>query len=419
MVYVGSTLLAVMTSRVYGIAASGTTFASTNLGALSGSDAVTIGVNNAATPNIVAVCSAGTFNLFTGSAPTSFADGDLPSVNSVTGANGYLVFSTGGGEIWATGLNAVTVASDAFVSAQMPLYRVVYFRGELFAMGPEGIKVYEESGDTPFPFRYKKVLIPKGICGTHAVAAGDKGAGSVKGWADALIWAGEDNVVYRLDGYTPTPISNSDVSRAIATAADRTLIEASTYMDGPNAFFVLTSPGEWTWECNLTTGYQWNERQSLDRDDWRARRSIRAFDRWIVGDDESGKLFEIDNTYRREEDDPLVWHLESGDNADFPSRIAVPDLILDFTAALGNAAGADPIETDPVVMISWSLNGGHDWGSEVRRGLGQQGDGGRLVRVTPVGTTKAKGIRIKLRVSDPVPVGFLGGQLPGVQERAA
>jgi hypothetical protein len=129
-------------------------------------------------------------------------------------------------------------------------------------------------------------------------------------------------------------------------------------MDGPNAFFVLTSPGEWTWECNLTTGYQWNERQSLDRDDWRARRSIRAFDRWIVGDDESGKLFQIDNTYRREEDDPLVWHLESGDNADFPSRIAVPDLILDFTAALGNAAGADPIETDPVVMISWSLNGG-------------------------------------------------------------
>jgi hypothetical protein len=81
---------------------------------LSGTDTVTIARNNAATPNIVAVCDAGMFNLFTNSAPTAFADGDLPASNSVAGLNGYLIFTTGAGQIWATGLNAVTVASDAF-----------------------------------------------------------------------------------------------------------------------------------------------------------------------------------------------------------------------------------------------------------------------------------------------------------------
>jgi hypothetical protein len=278
-------------------------------------------------------------------------------------------------------------------------------------MGPKGIKVYEETGDSPFPFRWKKITIPRGLCGTHAVVGG------VDGWADELMWAGEDNVVYRLNGYTPDPISNDDVTRAIATAADRTLIEASAYMDGKYAFFVLTSPGEWTWEYNVTTG-SWNERESYERDDWRGRHTIRAFDRWISGDDETGKLFTIDNTYRFEEDDPLIWHLESGDNANFPNRIAVPEAFFDFTAALGVAAGLDPIETDPKVMISWSLNGGYDWGSEIQRSLGAQGEGGKLVRVCPVGTTKGKGIRFRLRVSDPVPIGFNGGQMPGVQARA-
>lgn len=409
---VGTTMLAVFDERVYSVTESGGVLSSSNRGALTGTDTITIATNNAATPNIVAVTEDGTFNLFTSSAPTAFVDGDLPSVNSCTGANGYIVFSTGGGEIWATDLNSVSVASDAFVSAQMPLRRVIYFRGELFAMGANGIKVYEETGETPFPYRYKKILIPRGLCGTHAVV------GNVNGWADELIWVGEDNVVYRLDGYAPAPISNDDVTRAIETAADRTLIEASAYMDGKNAIFSITSPDEWTWEYNVTTA-QWNERGSSERDDWRARRSIRAFDQWIVGDVASGKLFAVDNTYRKEEDDPLIWHLESGDNANFPNRIAVGEVLFDFTAAVGSATGSDPIETDPVVLISWSLDGGFTWGNELRRELGAQGEGGRLVKVSRVGMTRSKGVRFRLRISDPVLVSFKGGSMPNVQARAA
>lgn len=412
-ILVGSTLLVVLNERVYAVTQSGSTFLANNLGALAGTQRVTIAKNNAGTPNIAAVTSTGTFNLFTASAPTSFADGDWPSVNSITAANGYMVGATGAGVLWATDLNAVTVASNSNESTQMPLSRVVFFRDELFAMGPEGIKVYGESGDEddPFPFRYKKIKIPRGLAGTHAVA------GFEEGWANELIWAAVDNNVYRLSGYSAEPIANEAVSRAIATCVDKTLLEASVYVEGLYSFWELTSPGEWTWVYNLTTG-EWNEGQSYLRDDKRARCSVFAFDRWIRGDDTTGKLSSVDPTYYREYGEPLIWQLESGDNAAFPARLAIPRADFDFTAAVGHAAGEDPIEIDPKVMISWSLDGGYTWGNELTCPLGKQGESGRLVTINRIGLTKGKGVRFRLSVSDPVHSGFQGGQLPAIARAA-
>lgn len=417
-VYIGSTLIVVLDERVYAVTLSGVTFSATNLGELAGTDTVTIARNYAGTPNIIAVCEAGTFNLFTGSAPTSFADGDLPAVTSCTTANGYLVFLTGSGEIWATALNAVTVESDAFQATQMTGRRVIYFRGELFVFGDKAIKVYEETGDDPFPFRFKKIEIPSGTCGTHAVAAGGRGA--TEGWIGELFWVGEDNIVYRLNGYSPEAVSNDDVTHAIANAADRTLIEISLYMDGKYAIVQISSPGEWTWEYNASTGL-WNERESYGRTDNRARCSIYAFDRWIRGDADTGKLSSVDTTYLKEYNDALIFHLESGDNAMFPYRFAVGPAYFDFVAGQGNAAGEDPIETDPKAMLSWSLNGGATWGNELHRPLGAQGETNKLVKISNCGLTKAKGIRFRVRVSDPVNATFLGGRIGDeeMQRRAA
>jgi hypothetical protein len=412
---IGSTLLVVLDERVYAVTESAGVFTATNLGALAGTDAVTIARNNAATPNIVAFCEAGIFNLFTNSAPTSFADGDLPASVAGCSANGYIVAVTGGGEIWSTALNAVTVGSDAFTNAQSNpdgLLRPVWFRGELFAFGNKTIEVFEETGDDPFPFRNKKISIPCGLIGTHAVA------GFEEGWVGQLIWAAEDDSVRLLSGYDAKVISNEDVSRAIKDCADRSLLEACVYMDGQNAIWSLTSPGEWTWEYNATTG-QWNEGQSYGVNDRRIRHSVRAFDRWIVGDDATGLFAEIDPDYHFEYGDPLIWELRSGSNASFPYPVEIPAAFFNFVAALGSAPGSDPIETTPKVMISWSLDGGYRYGNELTRELGRQGEGSKLVRVNGLGTTRSKGIRFRLRISDPVDVVFFGGEMPDVKARAA
>lgn len=414
MILIASTLITVYDDRVYAVSVSGGNLIASDLGVLTGSDPITVARNNASPANIVAVCNAGTFNLFTAAAPSSFADGDLPAVNSCESANGYIVFSTASGEIWATDLNAVTVLSSSFVETQLEggLLRVIWYRDELFAFGPNGIKVYDETGATPFPFQYKKIHIPVGIIGTHAAA------GNQDGFTGQLGWVASDNTVRLLDGYTPKIISNEDVSRAIATAADPSDIRMCAYMDGQYPILSITSPNEWTWEVNLLT-LTWNERKSNGRLDWRARCAVKAFDMWLAGDDSTGLLGKIDPTYHKEYDSELTWEVVSGSNAAFPSPIAVGQAQFWFNAALGDAAGADVTETDPSVLISWSLDGGHTFGSSVTRALGVEGDGFRVAGISTVGLAGPRGVRFHLQVSDPVEPGFQGGELPNVQRRAA
>ena len=289
--------------------------------------------------------------------PDHFTEsGDLPSVDSVAGMNGYLIFTTGAGAIWATDLNAVTVQSDARTVAQMKpdaLLRGVAFRGEFFAFGTESIEVYDDVGTNPFPLQYKS-LIPRGLIGTHAVA------GFEDGWANELMWVGEDGNVYLLDGYTPRPVGNDDVSRAVSTAGNRAAIEACVYMDGKNPFFAVTSPGEWTWEYNVATA-AWNERKSYGRADWRARRAIRAFDRWIAGDDATGRFAAIDSTYAREHGGALVWRLESGANAQFPQRIVIPRGGFQFHRGAGLSPRRGPDRDRSAGDDRRSLDGGYAW----------------------------------------------------------
>jgi hypothetical protein len=402
---VGGTLLIVLNERVYTVTESAGVFTATNQGALTGTDNVTIARNNAGTPNIVAVTDDGTFNLFVGSAPTSFADGDLPSVNSVTGVNGYFIWTTAAGVLWASGLNAVSVASNANQSTQTHphgLLRGVFFRNEFFACGPDGLSVWDETGASPFPLEYKKIFIPVGLIGTHAITGFENGGPGV------VVWVAPDYTVRRLNGYSPDVVSNDSVSNAIKSAADTSLIEACCYTDGKNAFAAFTSPGEWTWELNLSTG-AWDEKASYGRDDWRGRKSVFAFNRWLIGDDETGKLAAIDSTYKKEYADALIWLVRSGPNAQYNTR---DGLEFDITAALGNAAGDDPIETDPVVMIRYSVDGGYTWSSQLTRALGQQGQADRRVIINRLGMLKAKGLVVEVSISDPVSFEFYGAGTP-------
>jgi hypothetical protein len=406
-VVVAGTMVAVLDTRAYAVTKSGVTYSATNLGALNGTDMITVAKNNAGTPNIVAVTSEGAFNLFTGSAPTSFADADLPQPVSVNEIDGYFIFPIGDGRIFATDLNSVSVATNSFTTEQgLVNRRGVTFRGEVFIFGDKWTGVYRDAGTSPFPLE-RRFTIPKGIAGTHAIA------GWEPGWANELIWVGEDSIVYKLNGYTPVPISNHDVARdieAAAAAGDHDQLEASVYMQGGHAMWRLTYPDNWSWEYNNTTG-NWHERESYGRDDCRASGSIRAFDEWIIGDRDTGLLFAIDGSYYREGDNPLVAGLYSGPVVQFPSRFGSPRADFNITAAVGVSSGEDPVQTDPSVLISWSDDGGASYKNPVTRRIGKEGEGDRVPRVNRVGLVGERGKRFRLQVSDPVHFGFQGARL--------
>lgn len=394
------TLLWALDDRLVSVASG--TFAITDIGSLAGDLPITMARNNALSPQYVAVTENGCFNIFTGSPPTSFADPDLPgSPTSVCDMDGFFVWSYADGRIFASDLNTTAVNALSFTTEQgLQVRRVVRYAGRLFAFGDKWTGVYQNTGAIPFPFT-REATIPRGIVGTHAIA------GWEIGWANNLIWAGDDYVVYQLNGYTPIPISTDDVSRDIQTAVlagNKNLIEAYVYMYERNAFWVLSCHGSWTWEYNFSSG-EWNEKKSYGRNNWRGHKSIRIYDQWIIGDELTGQLYTSSGTYFLEGVDPLIWQVDSGVMQAFPARTVIPRAAFNITAAVGDF---DFIE-DPKVEISWSLNGGYSYGKPVVRRLGRPGEANNYPSVLNSGLSRGQGVRYRLVVSDPVHIGLISG----------
>lgn len=398
---VGTTLLAAFTNNLCTVNL--TTGVITSQGTLTGEDRITIAHNNAATPNIVAVTDAGAFNLFVNSAPTSFADGDLPaSPTSVCFQSGYFFFSYADGRIFASGLNAVTISSVDFTTAQTRpggVTRLIPYNGELLAFGPAAIDVYRNTGNaTGFPYSYGDT-IDKGILGKFAIA------GFEDGWMNQLIWVGDDYVVYRLDGYSAIPISSPAVVRSLQSVTDGDDLEASVYMNGPHAMWVISGP-TFTWEYNASTGW-WNERKSHGKSRWKASQSIRVENDWIVGANDSGKLYAVTAATQKEGTDPLILELWSLPSSSFPARIAWPRIDIDMVVGVGIAAGSDPIETTPVVSISWSDDGGGSFSTPLLRDLGGEGERRTRLSIFRTGLSGPVGRQWKIVGSDPVYMGVI------------
>jgi hypothetical protein len=375
----------------------------TQLGILSGKLPVTTARNNAfPDKQNVVVTELGCFNLNVNSPPSAFADADLPlNPTSVCDIDGYFVWSYADGRVFASDLNSVNVSALSFNTEQgLNVRRVVRHAGRLYAFGDKWTGVYRNVGSIPFPFA-REVTIPRGIVGTHAIA------GWEAGWANQLVWVGDDFIVYRLDGYTPVAVSTNDVSRAVqeaVLAGDRDVLEAFVYMYEKNAFWVLNAHERFTWEYNLTTG-EWNERQSFNKNNWKGMRSLRIFDRWLIGDEYTGDLWQINGTNFREGGDPLIWQVESGVVSGFPLGMIIPKSSFHLTSGVGNFKTVP----EPRVEISWSLNGGASYGQPVLRRLGAPGHFNSHPSVLSSGLSRGQGVRYRLRVSDAVHVGLSGG----------
>ncbi len=110
-----------------------------------------------------------------------------------------------------------------------------------------------------------------------------------------------------------------------------------------------------------------------------------------------------------EDDQPLVFEIESDTIKGFPARLQCRRADFDVTVGYGREIGLDPIETEPRMEISWSDDGGVCWSNPLHRMLGREGRYATLLSVLNTGLTSAQGRKWRLRVSDPVPVTVMGG----------
>jgi hypothetical protein len=404
---INGVVLAALDDRLVTITLVGGNYMVADLGAFSGTETVYFARNNKSpTPDIVAVTGSTAFVIDMTTGASSYPDADVGSPNSVCFLGGYFIFSYGNSRMRATGLNdtAINTLDTAFAESKPDgLLRVIALGKNLYACGPQTIEIWPNTGNaTGFPFSYLGT-IPRGIAGPDAIA------GAENDFANVIIFAGSDNVISRINGNIAEPVSNPSVSKDLERLTDKSVLKAVVYEHEGHSVWSLSCPA-WTW-CNDTSAGSWFERKSYDRDNWRASAAVKCFGSWVIGDDETGKFGVIDPDYGYEFGDPLVWEPVSSTMSGFPSRAALSRLDLDIMSGVGMAAGTDPIETNPVVSISWSLDGGVTFGSPVVREIGAQGEYRKAVRVNRLGTASAKGAQIKLSCSDPRPVSLFGGRL--------
>ncbi|GGE36365.1 hypothetical protein GCM10007276_12300 [Agaricicola taiwanensis] len=373
-------------------------------GIVPGTDKVFISRNNKApTPDVVLTCESGDYQL-TLTSVTELNPENLPQTNSVTYGAGFFFWTIRDGRCFASGINDVTVNALDFTTADARpdgLLRGVFIGDRLALMGQNSIQFYQNTGNPEgFPFSAGPV-IPRGLAGPYAVA------GYENGWTNELIWVADDNNVYILNGNTPVRISPPFLSRLIERVGDKATLEAAVFSHGPHAIWSLSSP-DWTFQFNLTT-QKWHERHSYGLPRWRASQSAKAFDGWIVGDAYGDKLYFVNDAVFSEDGEQIVGVVESAPQHSFPSNLLFPSAHFDIGTGQGMAGGQVPIETNPIMDVSWSDDGGNTFNPPRRVSIGKQGEYSRRVMVAMCGKTKGKGRVWRLANADPVYFSVFGG----------
>lgn len=378
-------------------------------GTATGADKTHFARNNAATPDIVFVCNDGAFELTTGTKVT-YTDGDIGSPNSVCFHDGYFMFGYGSGKIQASGINSVSIGTLDFTTAESNpdgITRVWSHRGLLYAAGPNTIEVYGPPvNSSGFPLTRQGYNITPGLITPWAVAGFETEFGNFP------LYVGSDNTVRHLMGTVPTKVSPPDLDFLIANVADKDTLEALCYISRGNAFWQISDGSSFTWVYDINNK-TWHERKSYGLDYSRMTLSIPAFGKWLVGDNQANYLHEIDPARATEVGAKFIATVESAPVKDFPNRVRVARADFDFTVGVGDVQGADPIETDPVVMISWSDDGGRTWSDPWDRALGPQAEYQQRIMAFNTGLSGPMGRRWRIEVSDPIHFGLIGGAMDG------
>jgi hypothetical protein len=375
-------------TSVYKVLQSGV---ATSIGIVPGNDIVQMSRNQALIPQISIHCAAGEFYI-ENDVVKQVTDPDLPSgVVSQDHLGGHTIYAIGNRRFFLSSLNACqNIDGLDFATAEQspdPLLRVKV-DGDAFFFKRKQIEQWRNTGNADFPLEPIGAPIKHGLLATLAATQFD----------NTLVFVGDDGVVYRIAGTGAVQrISDHSVERAIANDPNQSAIMASSHTVEGHAFAVF-SGSNWT-RIYDAASQVWHSRESYDQGGrWRTMFPVRAWGKTIVGDSLTGNLYFPDKNSFVEDDQPLVWGMDTPPFHVFPNGAIMDALHIDM--ATGNASTTGQ-GSAPTLMLDWSTNGGASWKGNRQLSLGGYG---QRVRVTTrrLGRFGPKGVTFRFRISDPV-----------------
>jgi hypothetical protein len=374
--------------RVYQVNSAGT---ATSVGLLPGIDKVRFARNQATMPQFVIRCDAGLFKI-ENNVISTISDVDLPDVEDICDADGYIVYIIADGRYFISGLNdAATIDALDFASAEQASDKLVAgwsWGGYLLLFGQRTIEPHKNTGNADFPFEPMPTVIPRGCAGKWTIANCD----------NSVMFLGDDGIYYRLNGFQPVRISNHEVERLIQSESDPSVIEAQSWSRGGHAFIELKAP-TWskTWDAN--TG-QWHDRETYNQNTWRHNNAFRAWGKTIVGDRLSGNLYYKDSTVYTEASDTQIMKVRFPTLNVFPQGGIVDAVHIDWATGQG-VTSPTAQGYSPKLVLRISKDGGNSYSFERELDAGRRGNFKRIT-ARRLGKVGPQGLVMEMAMSDPV-----------------
>ncbi len=382
----------VLTTTLYSVDSSGT---HTSLGTIAGTArCIFDGIGS----NVVIANGSGTVYVWDGTTLTTVTDVDLETPRSVSHLNNQIIYDGDGGRFATSdvgdatsinGLNYATAESNAD-----DLIRTYVFKQLLYLLGDKTIEPWWNSGVGNPPFdRVEGGIIPIGLLAMYSVANND----------NFMYFLGDDNEIYQVVSSNYKKVSTISESREIAGFS--TVDDAFGFcfsMEGQN-FYILTFPSAGRTFCHSENSGQWFDVSSgVSGGRSRANSHVYAYRRNLIGDSESGNLYEWNMTTYDEAGDTVVRIRDTGpltgELLGAPGKNIEMDrfeLIIETGVGLVSGQGSDP-----EIILQVSDDGGRTFSNEMWGKVGKLGAYLWRVEWNSLGSFFERIIRIK--TSDPV-----------------
>lgn len=272
---------------------------------------------------------------------------------------------------------------------------------QLWLFGERSIEVWTTTSNPDGPFqRLNGAFIERGISAQFSYATR----------LSVPYWLGDDRVVYRGDGTTPTRISTHPIEQAIGGYAFVSDARAWIYEQEGHVFYCLTFPtaGD-TWVYDATT-QAWHERESEPTDtyggNWRCVDAGAFAGAVVAGDLIDGRLYIIDPTSYTDAGDPVIRVAAGAPFINDGNRMYFSEIEAVMQTGVGLVVGQG---SDPQVWMTFSDDGGQTWSYQKQAALGKIGAFRVRVRWQRIGQGRERVFR--LQWSDPVGTALIAANI--------
>tara|TARA_R110000765_G_scaffold209106_1_gene314267 strand:- start:5097 stop:6554 length:1458 start_codon:yes stop_codon:yes gene_type:complete len=288
--------------------------------------------------------------------------------------DGYFLFTTNSKKFIISALNdGLSYNALDFGSAEADpddIVAPVVLNNQLYIGGSETFEMFRNVGGAGFPFnRVEGGSLAYGVSSPFSLISSSG--------VFAFIGGGEhdDVSIYAFDGSSINVISSDAIDNILSKLSPTDLdnVFAWAYGQGGDRFIGWTAN-------NITIVYEiksgkWHERKSLYNVDgaaiqkrWRVNSIVKAYNRVLVGDQNDGRIGEMDLEFYDEYGSNIISEFSTMPFSNLGNSIRFPSLELTVESGVGNSE-----DENPMITMSRSVDG-VIFKNPITRRLGKIGD---------------------------------------------